>query len=47
MEYNVNDLIAMLKAQRNAANDESAELKAICDGYIRREKELKTRIAEL
>lgn len=47
MQVNSNDLIAMLKVQRNAMADDAAALKAMCDGYERTVAEQAARIAEL
>ncbi len=47
MEVDGNDLIAMLKVQRNRNADDCAMLKAMCDGYEREIETLKARIADL
>ncbi len=39
MQPDVNDVIAMLKVQRNANADDCAMLKAMCDGYERKAAE--------
>jgi hypothetical protein len=50
MDVDANDLVAMLKVQRNAMADDAAVLKAMCDGWERRWNDaaaLAERVAEL
>lgn len=47
MNIDGNDLVAALQAQRNAAQDDAARMKAAYDGVVRENEVLKAENAEL